>query len=187
MIFVISATSIFYFFTCLAIGGKLRNIFKNYDSLWLKSEFTVIIRDPDDIKTVLNSEETFEKPSHARVILDSGLIPDGGYKYKVQRKALIPFLSGSALLKKLPIFNEEMDIFLENFAGQLEGKYIDAYDISMKMSNLASVRTLFDPSAKLNETDIDKLKKLPDMYVKSSVFIYLCIFFFISIAVSDVK
>lgn len=138
------------------ICGKFREIFKNYDSFWMTNEFTVILHDPDDIKTVLNSEETFEKTEHVRFYFKSGLLPDGGTKYRFERKRLIPLLRPSNLWSKLPIINKEMDIFFNDH--QLDGQLVDACDLGMQMSNRATIKVFFDSFNKMKNSELKLLR-----------------------------
>lgn len=131
--------------------------------MWLRTDFTVIVRDPIDLQTVLNADETFKLSSSVDLVTKFELLTgDGGDNYKTQKKNVNPIMHELTILKKVLIINEEMDKFMTTFGNQLDGKRVDAYDIGIKMSYRSFLRVLFDSNNSMKTEDIDSILKRTD-------------------------
>lgn len=119
----------------------------------------VIIGDPDDLKIVLNSEETFEKNSTYRYFFSHGMLVDSGEKYKLQRKTLSPMFNPSSLRLYIPIINEKFDKFLRRWDCELNGNRVDARDIAFKFTFPTVARTIFDLNGEFEEHTIDSVRQ----------------------------
>lgn len=144
---------------CQSICQKFREIATHYDSLWLRGKFTVIIRDPEDIKTVLNAEESFEMISHVKLFTGMGLLIDSGEWYEEQRKTITPFLRESVLVQKVPLMNDVMDKFFRSGGNDLDGVTIDAYRIGMQIFNRATPGVLFNYETELDSSEVQRMRE----------------------------
>lgn len=79
------------------------------------------MRDPNDVKIILNSAETFEKTQIIYgLYFKFGLLVMGGEQYKLHRKAITPLFQPETLKTYMPTINRKMDSFMERFDKRLE-------------------------------------------------------------------
>lgn len=151
-------TILHYLIVLSDLGLKIREIFSHYDSIWLRKDFCVIVRDPIDVQTVLNAEETFKLSSSVDLVTKFELLTgDGGEKYKAHRKNVYPIMHETAILKKLSIMNEEMDTFLKSFGIRLNGKSVDAYQVGIQIGYRGLLRVLYDSENSISDQDLELL------------------------------
>lgn len=115
------------------------------------------VREPEDLKIVLNSEETYEKTLFSSFFFRFGMLSDGGEVYKQHRKALSP-LFGSARLRFInPIINRTMTDFMAFFEKRRDStKEIDFKHIATYFGTTSSLYTVFN----INITDYDLLSRI---------------------------
>lgn len=84
---------------------------------WTGPKFYVVVRDPVDIKTVLNSDEAFDKIAifYKQYLSYCLFSMEGGEKYKSHRKTMTPLFSATSLQRCLPILNMKTENFFERF------------------------------------------------------------------------
>lgn len=87
------------------------------------NKFAVIIDDPDDVKTALNSEESFEKAFVYNMYFHDGLLVERRDNYKFHKKLLNPVFNPAVLHTYVPKLNVAMDKVFRNY--EIEGKTFD--------------------------------------------------------------
>lgn len=96
------------------------NLAKETHSCWVGHMFWLVVKKPEEIKIILNSQETFDKPDHGvNILVEHGLLTEGGEKYKLQRKTVNPFFVASNLKKFFPIINRKVGEFINRFDDRL--------------------------------------------------------------------
>lgn len=81
----------------------------------------LIIRDPDDLKTILTSEECSAKLGYVyKLYFNYGLFVLEGDEYKLHRKAINPLLTPAAIKSYLPIINKKVKSFIDRFDSRLK-------------------------------------------------------------------
>lgn len=151
------------------IYDKFQKVLKGHGSFWLGDYLSVIIDDPDDLKTVLNSEETFEKSLHYRFFFKHGLFVDSGEHYKIQRKTLAPMFHPTNLRINMKITNERMNEFFDRYHSKIDGNRLDARDITFKFTTRTVIQTLFDVKKEFSDHDIDAMRHDAEKYVAFNV------------------
>lgn len=119
----------------------------------------MIVKDPDDIKTILTSERSFEKSYHYRLYYKSGLFVDSGESYKEQRKVLSSSLQPSAFRQHIPIINREMDEIFRHFENKLSGHRVNAKDITARFSTRTMIQTVFGLQKSTKRSHIDTIRR----------------------------
>lgn len=123
----------------------------------------MIVRDPIDLQTVLNSDETFKLSSSVDLVAKFELLTgDGGENYKAQRKSVNPIMHETTILQKLPIMNEEMDKFTRSCGDELNGKCVDAYQVAIKMCYRSFLRVLFDSDNNIMDEVVESMLQRGD-------------------------
>jgi cytochrome P450 len=123
---------------------KIVNEFETTFKLWLGSELFLIIRDPDDIKTVYNSENCFDKvPMYQLIGLPDGMLAIGGDKYKVHRKLLNPAFNPKMLKTFMPLIDKNSRRFVLQLDKHLNGDEFDMLHEVDRFSLENIVETLF--------------------------------------------
>lgn len=135
--------------------------------------FFLSIKKPEDIKIVLNSEETFEKPDHgANVYFKYGLLTDGGEKYKMQRKAVTPFFGLSNLKRFYPIINGKLSGFMRRFDENLPVGEFNMTDYAMDFTLDTILMTMFNRPHVDQKKRSDYLENCDEFLTLSSVKIF---------------
>lgn len=132
------------------------NIRKKYDVVWLGPNFVSILHDPEDVKIVLNSKNSFEKAFAYQFIFKTGLITIGGEKYKQQRKSLNPIFAPSNLRFLIPTINEKSDKFFNDYSNDLNMENID---FKILISNF-SLNTVCETIMGIDGSNKEVLKRL---------------------------
>lgn len=116
-----------------------------------------VVRDPEDLKIVLSSEETYEKTLFSSFFFRYGMLSDGGEVYKHQRKVLTPLFSSARLRFINPIINRTMTDFMTFFEKRRDSsKEVDFKHIGTYFGTTSSLYTVFN----INITDYDLLSKI---------------------------
>jgi cytochrome P450 len=102
-----------------------------------------ILQDPDDLKTLLNSEKSFEKPFYYKFYFKYGLLTIGGDKYKAHRKALSPMFMPSNLRSLIPTIDDKSRYFIEEYGSEWESDDKDLKLLASKFSYDTIQKTLF--------------------------------------------
>lgn len=104
---------------------KLGIPFKRNFKAWFGPIPILWVKDPEDVKTLLNSNEAFEKPSLYKQLFSYGFLTIGGSAYRRQRKVVSSLFHTSSLEENLPTINEKMKSFLSRFDGNLKDEMFD--------------------------------------------------------------
>lgn len=118
----------------------------------------MVVKDPDDIKTVLNSNESFEKGFLNHLFFKRGLFVDNGESYRNQRKHLIKSsFQPSAFRRHIPIINLEMDEIFKHFENKLSGNRVNAKKITARFSTRTVMQTVYGLSRKAESSEVDTI------------------------------
>lgn len=131
---------------------------QEYESAWVGTNFVVVVYDPEDIKTVLNSEKCFEKGIFYKFYFQYGLLTIGGDTYKAHRKALTPIFMPSNLRSLIPTIDKRSIEFLDDYAGDLEK---DNHDLKIVASKF-SYNTILETIVGVNGLDRKTLHEFVD-------------------------
>lgn len=117
----------------------------------------VLVRDADDLKTILSSEECFDKMElFYRLMFDHGLLVLNGKTYKLHRKTVAPVFSPAQIRSFFPIIKQKMSNFVEHFESQLDPlKEIDFSSYSLDFALETFLSTMFSED---NVTKNERLK-----------------------------
>lgn len=95
--------------------------FKTTFKVWFGPYLMIFVRDADDFKKILTSEESFDKVNLMYdKIIDFGLLTLGGDTYRLHRKIVIPVFFPTNLKSYFPIIREKMNDFLKRFDDRLD-------------------------------------------------------------------
>lgn len=131
--------------------------FFKYDTCFAGPFFMQVLRDPEDIKIVLNSDDAYEKTIFSSFFFRYGMLSDGGEVYKQQRKALSPLFSTPRLRFINPIINRTMSDFMEFFENRRDStKEVDFKHIGTYFGTTSSLYTVFN----INITDYELLSRI---------------------------
>lgn len=83
----------------------------------------MIIDDPDDVKTALNADESFEKAFMYNLFFHDGLLVERKDNYKFHKKILNPIFNPAVLHTFVPKLNLAMDKVFQNY--DVDGKTFD--------------------------------------------------------------
>lgn len=75
----------------------------------------VVVRDAEDVKTVLNVKDCNEKHVMYKRFFDNGLVVSGGEEHKLRKKMASPIFSPAVLRTYLPIMRTRTKMFLQKF------------------------------------------------------------------------
>lgn len=126
-------------------------VLKGFETFWLGSRFFMIIDDPDDVKTVLNSDEAFEKAFMYDLFFKNGLVVETKENYKSHKKLLNPIFKTSVLHSYTPKLNNAMDKILDNY--NFDGKTIDIRDMIFLYACRGVKDTLFEEAVHVEYPD----------------------------------
>lgn len=119
----------------------------------------VNVREPEDIKTVLNSEYCFEKPFMIyRSYFTYGLLTSGGDINKLHRKMISPLFYPTNLQSYLPVINKVVTKFLNNFDNHLSLNEIEMSHYALKFTLNSTILTLFGVDNISEEAENEFLK-----------------------------
>jgi cytochrome P450 family 4 len=126
----------------------------------------LLLKKPEEIKIVLNSEETFDKPEHGlNMFFKYGLLTEGGEKYKTQRKAVTPFFLPSNLKRFYPIINDKFTAFLNDFDKDLKAEEFDITHTIMNFTLDTILLTMFNRSD-FSKRQVSEFIENTDGYLK---------------------
>lgn len=126
---------------------------------WVGHMFWLLVKKPEEVKIILNAEETFEKTDHGvSLYLEHGLLTDGGEKYKLQRRTIMPFFVPSNLKKIFTILNHKTEEFFEKFDKEISSEEFDLTPFTMSFAFSAILKTILNID-NIPESQLDKLKK----------------------------
>lgn len=147
---------------------KFFRAMKDYETYWIGASFFVSIDNPEDVKTVLNSNAAFEKGFFYSLLFNYGLIVETKEHYKTHKKLLNPLFTPSALQSYIPKINESMDGILKN--NQLDGLAHDVVDMSFAYACRGVLETLFNDTFKLGSDDkvLNRLRVRADRFVETA-------------------
>lgn len=119
--------------------------FETTFKVWIGPYLLVVVRDADDLKTILYSKECFDKSSlFYDLFVDYGLFGLGGRTYKLHRRTINPVFYPMQLKSFFPIIKQKTNEFLQRFDGQLEpSKEIEFSHHATDFSLDSIVSTLF--------------------------------------------
>lgn len=124
---------------------------------WFGPMFWFVAKKPEEIKIILNSDETFDKTDHGlSVIVEHGMLTDGGEKYKLERKSISPFFSTSNLRRFFPIINKKMSEFIKRFDSDLPSS---EFNITSHVMDFA-MDTIFSTMFNIDHVPIEKRLQL---------------------------
>lgn len=135
----------------------------------------IIVRDADDLKTIFNSEECFDKINLMyKQMNDYGLFVLNGDTYKHHRKTVNPVFNPVNLRSYLPILNSKMGEFIKRFDSHLQPlKEIDISHYTTDFTLETIFSTMFSNN-EINEDDRRRFIKAVDTYenLKKSFLIF---------------
>lgn len=102
---------------------RFSKVLKGFETYWFTTKFTVVIGDPDDVKTALNADESFEKAFMYNLFFHDGLLVERKDNYKFHKKILNPIFNPAVLHTFVPKLNMAMDKVFKNY--KIEGKTFD--------------------------------------------------------------
>lgn len=122
---------------------NLRECREGFNSLSFGHFLVFFPRNPEEIKIILNSSETFEKPFLYKFFHSCGLLVIGGEKYKQQRKALNPLFYPGNLKVFHSILNQKTSEFIENFERDFGLKNVDIKNAAFHFTANSILSTIF--------------------------------------------
>ena len=87
----------------------------------------VAIDEPEDLQIVLNSQDAIDKSMLYKLIIQNGLLVDGGDLWRTHRKLLNPAFYPTLLQSFLPTFNNKSKILVEVLTNHLNKDEFDVY------------------------------------------------------------
>lgn len=127
-----------------SFGLNLSKAFKTNCKLWAGPYLLLIVKDPEDVKIIFNSDKCSDKtPFVYNVYFSYGLLVMNGDKYKLHRKSMMPLLYPTNLKTFLPITNAKTISFLKEFDSKLSSKAADFSCHFMDLTFDTSLVTLF--------------------------------------------
>jgi cytochrome P450 len=149
------------------IGPQIR---ENYDFIWLGPFLCSIISKPEDVRIVLNCENSFEKSSVYKITFKTGLSTIGGKKYKQHRKSLNPIFKPSHLRSFLSVIDLKTQHFFNVYSNELEIDN-DHNDVKFLISKY-TLSTVCSSIFGIDESDKKLLNKVienTETYVQNSI------------------
>jgi cytochrome P450 len=120
------------------------NSFESTFKVYAGPILVVVVREPDEIKTLLNSEFCFEKPFMLySAFFSYGLLTSGGEVNKLHRKTVYPLFSPTNLQNLLPLLNKKVASFLNKFDHHLSLNEIDISKHALDFAFDSMMATLF--------------------------------------------
>lgn len=120
---------------------------KDFDEggkLWFGPFLTYVVRKPEDIQIILNSDDCQDKPLFFyRELFEYGLIVMNGDEYKVHRKATAPLYTLKSLRNFVPQFDGVMNKFLVDFDSNLKLETFDLVRDTMDFALNGNLVTFF--------------------------------------------
>lgn len=142
-------------------------------SCWVGHMFWLVVKKPEEIQIILNSEETFDKPDHGlNVLVEHGLLNEGGEKYKLQRKTINPFFVPSNLKKFFPVINKKMSEFLDRFDARIPSGEFDITSQIMDFTLDTIFNTMFNIPHVAEEKRLQLLENLDEFILVASMKIF---------------
>jgi cytochrome P450 len=139
-----------------------------YDSFWFGYHFTVVLNNPDDIKILMNSDKCFEKHPCYEFYFKYGLFTEGGEKYKIQKKSLIPLFQPSNLKNLIPTINNNFTHFMEQNEKNMEGKEFLMKSLASKFTINTVLGTLIGLGSKMfSDQLLEEVIERADVYLQS--------------------
>lgn len=118
----------------------------------------VILYNPEDIKTILNSDKCFEKGIFYKFYFEHGLLTIGGDTYKAHRKAVNPIFVPSNLRSLIPTIDKRSIEFLDDYAEDFEQDNKDLKIVASKFS----YNTILETIVGVNGLDRETLHEFVD-------------------------
>lgn len=104
-----------------AVVANFAKPFEGNFKLWCASNLLLMVRDPDDLKIILNCDECFNKPDILyKPFVKFGMFVMRDERYKAHRRLILPIFSPRALQSYLPTINIKAKEFLKRFDSKLE-------------------------------------------------------------------
>lgn len=150
------------------IGPLIR---EKYDFLWLWSFFCAVIHDPEDIKTVLNSGNSFEKSPILKIAISNGFTMIGDIQeYKQHSKSLSPIFKTSNLRSLIPNIDKKMKQIFIDYCDDLElnGAETDVKFLMLKFSLKTVCSSIYDID-EIDENLLNEVVKNIETFFNNSV------------------
>lgn len=104
----------------------------------------VVVREPEEIKTILNSDYSFEKPLMIyKCFFSYGLLTTGGDINKLHRKRVNPLFYPTKLQSYVPTLNAKVTTFLKRFDSNLILEEIEMSEHATYFAIDSMLATLF--------------------------------------------
>lgn len=130
---------------------------KNRDSFWHFNKFTLIVRDADDIKTILNSEFVEKSLPHRRSYRNSLLVDS--MNLKVHKKLLSALFQPTVLRRNISTINKIIDDFLARYEKSLLTEHeMNAKDLTFSYVTRAALPTIFGVEREIHDYEIESMK-----------------------------
>lgn len=136
---------------------NFKRIMKNQDSFWHFNKFTLIVRDADDIKTILNSDHVEKSLPHRRSYRNSLLVDS--MNLKNHKKLLSTLFQPMVLRRNVLIINRVMDDFLMRYEKtHLSEHEVNAKDLTFSYVTRAALPTIFGVEREIHNHEIESMK-----------------------------
>lgn len=123
---------------------KIVKSFESTFKVYAGPILVVVVREPDEIKVLLNSEHCFEKPFMLySSFFTYGLLTTGGDVNKLHRKTVSPLFTPTNLQHLLPLLNKKVTSFLNKFDHHLSTNEIDISEHALEFAFDSMMATLF--------------------------------------------
>lgn len=93
------------------VGKPFKSAFK----FRIGQKLFVMLRDPDDVKIILNHKDCTHKNENYIKFFDNGLVFSSGDEHKTRKKNAIPVFYQAAVKKFIPVVDTKMKSFLRRF------------------------------------------------------------------------
>lgn len=134
-----------------------------------------IVRDPDDLETILRTGKCFEKHEiYDNISLPRGLFTIGGDTYKIHRKLLTPAFTLKALQSYVAEINEQSRIFVEKMHFVSASRQFDISEHVAEFNLKNILATLFGmtefPEESVDAYLVDNVKYSKYSFVHTSAY-----------------
>jgi cytochrome P450 len=129
--------------------------------MWLGPELAFIPLNPEDIKTLMNSESCQDKPLWIyEEVSPYGLLSSNGQKLKLHKKVASPAFQPKSLKSFLPKTNRIANEFLMDFESRLKSEVVDVSRETSVFMFKATFASLFDVKSLENEVCVQKVTEV---------------------------
>jgi cytochrome P450 len=130
-------------------GMEIVNSFTSSFKVWVGPFLVFVVRDPSEVKILLNSEDCFEKPNMIyRTYFSYGMLTMGGETYKLHRKTILPLFYPKPLQQYHSKINAKMNSFLKDFDNNLKPTEMEMSEHALEFALDTFLETMFGMDVK---------------------------------------